>query len=124
MTIPASAPGLRCYKLSKRFDQDISAVCGCFNVTVEGGTVTAARIAFGGMAGIPKRATHVEQALTGQPWSEATVRKALPAFAADFTPMSDMRASATYRLTTAQNMALRYFHDLAGTPTNLLEVRA
>lgn len=124
VTIPASAPGLRCYKLSKRFDQDISAVCGCFNVTVEGGTVTAARIAFGGMAGIPKRATHVEQALTGQPWSEATVRKALPAFAADFTPMSDMRASATYRLTTAQNMALRYFHDLAGTPTNLLEVRA
>ena len=124
VTIPASAPALRCYKLSKRFDQDISAVCGCFNVTVEGGTVTTARIAFGGMAGIPKRATHVEQALIGQPWSEATVQKALPAFAADFTPMTDMRASATYRLTTAQNMALRYFHDLAGTPTNLLEVRA
>ena len=124
VTIPASAPSLRCYKLSKRFDQDISAVCGCFNVTVEGGTVTTARIAFGGMAGIPKRATHVEQALIGQPWTEATVQKALPAFAEDFTPMTDMRASAAYRLTTAQNMALRYVHDLAGTPTNVLKVQA
>ena len=54
VTIPTSAPALRCYKISKRFDQDISAVCGCFNVTVEGGRVTAARIAFGGMAGIPE----------------------------------------------------------------------
>ena len=55
VSFPASAPDLACYKLSKRFDQDISAVCGCFNVTVAGGTVTAARIAFGGMAGVPKR---------------------------------------------------------------------
>ena len=124
VTIPASAPNLRCYKLSKRFDQDISAVCGCFNLTLTNGTVTEARIAFGGMAGIPKRATHVEQALTGQPWTLATVEQALPAFAQDFPPLSDMRASAAYRLETAANMALRYFHDLAGTPTNLLKVRA
>lgn len=124
VTIPASAPSLRCYKLSKRFDQDISAVCGCFNLTLTNGKVTAARIAFGGMAGIPKRATHVEQALTGQPWTLATVEQALPAFAKDFTPLTDMRASAAYRLETAANMALRYFHDLAGTPTNLLKVRA
>ncbi len=66
VTIPASAPALRCYKLSKRFDQDISAVCGCFNVTLEGGVVREARIAFGGMAGIPKRAAAVEAALLGQ----------------------------------------------------------
>ena len=123
ISIPEAAPALRCYKLSKRFDQDISAVCGCFNVTVDGGRVTAARIAFGGMAGIPKRAAAVEAALTGQPWTEATVATARAAFAADFTPLSDMRASAAYRLTTAQNMLTRYFHDLTGTPVSVLEVQ-
>ena len=122
LSIPEAAPALRCYKLSKRFDQDISAVCGCFNVTVEGGRVTAARIAFGGMAGIPKRAAAVEAALTGQPWTEATIATARAAFAADFTPLSDMRASAAYRLTAAQNMLTRYFHDLTGTPVSVLEV--
>ncbi|MFT4151159.1 MAG: xanthine dehydrogenase small subunit, partial [Paracoccaceae bacterium] len=124
VTIPPSAPGLRCYKLSKRFDQDISAVCGCFNVTVEGGRVTQARIAFGGMAGIPKRASHVEAALLRQPWTMETVTAALPAFAQDFQPLTDMRASATYRLKTAQNMAIRYFLDLSGTGVDVLEVSA
>jgi xanthine dehydrogenase small subunit len=122
VTVPARAPALRCYKLSKRFDQDISAVCGCFSVSVEGGTVTAARIAFGGMAGVPKRATAVEQALLGQPWTMATVQAALPAFAHDFQPLTDMRASAAYRLTAAQNMLVRYVHDLAGVPVSVLEV--
>ena len=118
------APDLRCYKLSKRFDQDISAVCGCFNLTIEGGTVTAARIAFGGMAGIPKRAAAAEAALLGSAWNEATVREAMQAMAGDFSPMSDMRASAAYRMKTAQNMMLRYFHDFAGVPVSVLEVRA
>ena len=118
------APDLRCYKLSKRFDQDISAVCGCFNLTIEGGTVTAARIAFGGMAGISKRAAAAEAALLGCAWNEATVREAMQAMAGDFSPMSDMRASAAYRMKTAQNMMLRYFHDLAGVPVSVLEVRA
>ncbi|MFZ1479849.1 MAG: xanthine dehydrogenase small subunit [Paracoccaceae bacterium] len=118
------APDLRCYKLSKRFDQDISAVCGCFNLTIEGGTVTAARIAFGGMAGIPKRAAAAEAALLGSAWNEATVREAMQAMAGDFSPMSDMRASAAYRMKTAQNMLLRYFHDLQGVPVSVLEVRA
>jgi xanthine dehydrogenase small subunit len=124
VTIPASAPDLACYKLSKRFDQDISAVCGCFDLTLKGSKVEIARIAFGGMAGIPKRAANVERALVGQPWSEATVRAALPAFAQDFTPMTDMRASAAYRLATAQNMLLRYYHDRSGTPVSVLEVVA
>ena len=124
VTFPAHAPALRCYKLSKRFDQDISAVCGAFNVTVADGTVTAARIAFGGMAGTPKRARAVEAALIGRPWTEATVEAAKAAFAADFTPLTDMRASAAYRLTTAANMLERYLHDLAGTPVHVLEVRA
>jgi len=124
ITMPRTAPMLRCYKLSKRFDQDISAVCGCFNLHVEGGKVTSARIAFGGMAGTPRRAANVEASLVGKEWTEATVRAALPAFAQDFTPMSDMRASAAYRLETAQNLLLRYFADLAGTETSVLEVQA
>jgi xanthine dehydrogenase small subunit len=124
ITLPASAPAFRAYKLSKRFDQDISAVCGCFNLWLQDGRVSAARIAFGGMAGIPKRAAAVEAALTGQPWSEATVRQAMRAMADDFTPLSDMRASAAYRLKAAQNMVLRYFHDLAGVPVSVLEVQA
>jgi xanthine dehydrogenase small subunit len=124
VTIPASAPALRCYKLSKRFDQDISAVCGCFNITVADGVVQAARIAFGGMAGIPKRAAAVEAALIGQRWGEETVRAALPAFAQDFTPLSDMRASAGYRLQAAENMLLRYYHDLAGARVRVLELDA
>jgi xanthine dehydrogenase small subunit len=74
------------------------------------------------MAGIPKRATHVEQALIGKPWDEATVTAALPAFAQDFTPLSDMRASAAYRLETAANLLIRYFHDLNGVPVSVLEV--
>jgi xanthine dehydrogenase small subunit len=123
VTIPASAPGLRCYKVSKRFDQDISAVCGCFNLIIEGGKVTEARIAFGGMAGIPKRAAAVEAALLGRDWTPATITAALPAFAQDFQPLSDMRASADYRLTAAQNLLTRYFHDLAGTPVSVLEVQ-
>jgi xanthine dehydrogenase small subunit len=124
ISIPTQAPALRCYKISKRFDQDISALCGCFNVTVDAGKVTAARIAFGGMAGIPKRATHVEAALVGQPWSLQTLKVASATFAQDFQPLSDMRASAHYRLLTAQNLLTRYFHDLSGQPVSVQQVHA
>lgn len=124
VSIPRQPDRLKCYKISKRFDQDISALLGCFNVTVEGGTVRAARIAYGGMAGIPKRAASVEAALIGRPWTEATVQAALPAVARDFTPMSDMRASAEYRLEAAQNLLLRYFLEDQGLATNVLEVSA
>ncbi|MBE2275440.1 MAG: xanthine dehydrogenase small subunit [Rhodobacteraceae bacterium] len=122
VTIPATAPAFRAYKLSKRFDQDISAVCGGFNITVAEGRIAAARIAFGGMAGIPKRAAGAEAALLGQPWTEATIRAAMTAMAEDFQPLADMRASAGYRMRTAQNMLLRYFHDLAGQTVSVLEV--
>ena len=115
---------LKCYKLSKRFDQDISAVCGCFNITVSEGTVTKVRIAFGGMAGIPKRATHVEAALIGKPWTHATIKAALPGFAEDYAPLTDMRASALYRLETAKALLERYFHEDQGDVTNVLEVSA
>jgi len=124
VTIPRGRDAHRVYKLSKRFDQDISAVCGGFDVTVTGGIVTAACIAFGGMAGVPKRAAAVEAALIGQPWNAQTIAGALPAFAADFEPLSDMRASAAYRLEAAQNMLQRYFADLSGVSVNVREVSA
>lgn len=123
VSFPEFAPALRCYKISKRFDQDISAVCGCFNVTVEAGVVTAARIAFGGMAGVPKRASLAEASLVGKAWTEANVDAAAEAMAGDFAPLSDMRASAEYRMLTAQNLLRRYFHDLSGVPVSVLEVR-
>jgi xanthine dehydrogenase small subunit len=113
---------LRCYKLSKRFDQDISAVCGCFNVNVADGVVTAARIAFGGMAGIPKRAHRAEAALVGQPWGLTRIAAAQEAMAEDFTPLSDMRASADYRMAAARNMLTRYVLDLTGAPVSVLEI--
>ncbi|WP_435170069.1 xanthine dehydrogenase small subunit [Falsirhodobacter sp. 1013] len=121
VTLPAHAPDLRCYKVSKRFDQDISALCGCFDVTVAGGIVTQARIAFGGMAATPKRARAVEDHLLGQPLSLATATAA--PFAQDFTPLTDMRASADYRLTVARNLLLRYVHDRLGRPVSVLEVQ-
>ena len=124
ITIPRQADSLKVFKLSKRFDQDISAVLGAFNITVENGTATSARIAFGGMAGIPKRATHVEQALIGQPWTAATVASAQVEFDKDFTPMTDMRASAEYRLETARNLLARCYAEMNGETTSVLEVSA
>ncbi|MGB0438548.1 MAG: xanthine dehydrogenase small subunit, partial [Paracoccaceae bacterium] len=115
---------LAVYKLSKRFDQDISAVCGAFNITVTDGTVTDARIAFGGMAGIPKRATAVETALTGQSWGEDSIARTWDAWDHDFAPLSDMRASADYRLTTARNMLTRYFLADIGGAVDVCEVTA
>jgi len=124
VTLPRNAPALRCYKISKRFDQDISAVCGAFNITVNVGKVKAARIAFGGMAGTPKRAAAAEAALLGRDWTSATVAAACAAMTDDFTPLSDMRASAGYRMEVAQGLLQRYFADLAGAPVSVLEVRA
>jgi len=125
VSIPRQLDHLKCYKISKRFDQDISALCGCFNINVEQGRVTSARIAFGGMAATPKRALAVEAALVGKAWNEATIRAALPAFADDYAPISDMRASAEYRLTTAQNLLLRAYHESQPDhgPTRVLEVQ-
>ncbi len=127
VSIPRQPDRLRCYKLSKRFDQDISAVCGCFQHHAStDGTVTDARIAFGGMAGTPKRAAAVEAALIGQPWTDDTVDAAMTALAEDFTPMSDMRASADYRLQSraATCCCAISMEDHGRTPTDVLEVTA
>ena len=99
-------------------------MCGAFNITLVDGRVDTASIAFGGMAGIPKRAKAVEAALIGQVFNVDAVEAALPKFGEDFTPLSDMRASADYRLAAAQNMLRRYVHDLAGHSVDVLEVRA
>jgi xanthine dehydrogenase small subunit len=100
---------VRAYKLSKRYDCDISAVCAALRVTVDGGgRVASARLAFGGLAATVKRAAATEAALIGQPWNEAGARTAMAALAQDFQPLSDMRASAAYRLQAAQNMLRRY----------------
>ncbi len=123
VTIPQKPDTLRCYKISKRFDQDISAVCGCFNIAVDCGTVTSARIAFGGMAGTPKRASQVEAALIGKPWTTETVASAQSAFEQDFIPMSDMRASAEYRMQVAKALLQRCLEDSEKNPTDVLEVR-
>lgn len=96
-------------KITKRFDEDISAVCGAFHLTLdEAGRVAEARLAYGGMAGIPKRAKAAEAALIGRPWDEAAVAAASAALAEDFTPLTDMRASATYRLKVAGNLLRRF----------------
>ena len=77
------------------------------------------RIAFGGMAATPKRAKAVEAALVGKPWTAATVEAALPAFAADFQPITDMRASAEYRLLVAQNLLRRFHLETTGADQRL-----
>jgi len=97
------------YKVSKRFDQDISAVCAGFALDIDGGIIRAARLCYGGMAATPKRASAAEAALTGQPWTRDAVIAAIAAMDADFSPLSDMRASATYRQNVAKNLLKRFF---------------
>lgn len=100
---------LRCYKLSKRFDQDISAVCMAIVLRLDGDSVAEIRIALGGMAAIPKRATLTEQLLKGSKWDESAVTAAMQKLAEDFTPMSDMRASADYRRRVSANLLYRFY---------------
>ncbi|MGI9493898.1 MAG: xanthine dehydrogenase small subunit [Geminicoccaceae bacterium] len=99
----------RTYKLAKRFDSDISAVCAAFRITMDGDKVAEARVALGGMAATPKRAGHCEKTLIGQPWNEATMTTAREALAKDYQPLSDMRASAANRLLSAQNLLQRFY---------------
>lgn len=95
------------YKVSKRLDDDISAVCAAFSLQLEAGVVVDARLGFGGMAATPARAHQAEQALIGQPFSEAGILAAQQALAQDFTPIDDVRASGAYRLQVARNLLLR-----------------
>ncbi|MEZ5448349.1 MAG: FAD binding domain-containing protein [Thiolinea sp.] len=107
--LPDPQRQFRCYKLSKRHDSDISAVFAGFALILEGDTIRSVRIAFGGMAATPKRASHCEQVLTGQSWDEATVRQAMQALQQDYAPLSDMRASGRNRMQSAQNLLYRFY---------------
>ena len=127
--IPLRHTGLkfRTYKISKRFDQDISAVCAAFAFTLDGDTIVNARIAFGGMAATPKRAAQTEVSLNGQIWDESTLQAAMATLAVDFAPLSDMRASAAYRTTVAQNLLRRFWLEtrtVAPVPETALNVFA
>jgi xanthine dehydrogenase small subunit len=114
IVVPAPAGAareVRGYKISKRFDCDISALCAGFAIELDGDTVKAVRLAYGGMAGIVKRAAAAEAALSGRPWTQASVDAAKAALAADFKPLSDMRASADYRMQVAQNLLQRFWFE-------------
>ena len=101
----------RCYKVSKRFDQDITAALGAFNVRLERGHVADIRICFGGMAATPKRAKACEAALKGRRWTRETVAAGQAALAKDYAPIADMRASKDYRAMVARNLLLKFFHE-------------
>ena len=107
-----------CHKISKRFDLDISAVMAAARLKLSTGKVEDARICYGGMAAVPKRATGAEEALTGATWDESQVRAAMAALEHDFTPLTDMRASAGYRMAAAQNVLLRFYLQSAGRSVN------
>lgn len=107
--LPKAGQQFRTYKLAKRYDQDISAVCAAFAISLDGDIVRDAHIAFGGMAATSRRAPLAEAALNGQAWNEATVKNAMTLLAQDYTPLTDMRASNTYRMQTAQNLLRRFW---------------
>jgi len=109
-------------KLSKRFDSDISAVCGAFRLTIRDGMIAQARVAFGGMAATPRRAPACETALTGQPFTRATIAAAAAALRTDFTPLTDVRGSAAYRVEAAANLLWRLWHKAQGTTVSLLDL--
>ncbi|OHV71087.1 xanthine dehydrogenase small subunit [Mesorhizobium sp. LCM 4577] len=114
--VPESGKKFAVYKVTKRQDEDITATLGAFCLTLaKDGTVADIRIAYGGMAATPKRATAVEKALIGKVWNEATVETAMAEYASDFTPLTDMRATAEYRALAAKNLLLRFYIETTGT---------
>jgi xanthine dehydrogenase small subunit len=129
VSVPKLGPRehFRCYKVSKRFDQDISTVMGAFKLTLAGSQVEAARIAFGGMAATPKRAQRTEAALRGTALQDpSTWEDAIAQLDDDFSPISDLRASARYRRQVAQGLLRKALIEIGGTPsdrTRLVGVR-
>ena len=119
LPLPVAGQHFAVYKLSKRFGQDVSAVCAGFCIRLQDGKVVEARICFGGMAGTPLRARSTEQVLLGQPWNDETLpqimTRARAALAEDYSPLSDWRASREYRLLAAQNLLQRFFFETTST---------
>ena len=111
---PGKGGNVQAYKISKRFDDDISAVCLAIHLQIENGAVTRASIGAGGVAATPVRATKTEAALAGQPWTAATVQHAIATLRAEFSPISDMRASSNYRREVLGNLLQRYWLESQG----------
>ncbi|PTB20498.1 xanthine dehydrogenase small subunit [Trinickia symbiotica] len=111
LRVPRPGPRLRfrTYKVSKRYDQDISAVCGAFALEIEDGSIISARVAFGGMAATPQRANRAEAALAGAQWDAECAHRAIEALASDYVPLTDMRASSGYRMKVARNLLWRFY---------------
>ncbi len=121
IVIPKASKGylFRAYKISKRLGEDVSVACGAFYIKVEEGIVRDVRIAFGGMAEIPQRAKQSEAALRNQPWTQATADTAMKRLEDDFTPISDFRASADYRMQAAKNLLQRLLLENDNLPEEL-----
>jgi xanthine dehydrogenase small subunit len=115
LPLPGKDDVVASYKVSKRFDQDISAVCAAYWLSLANGKVTDVRVVYGGMAAVPKRAAGYEQVLRDAKWNEATEFKAMQALADDFAPISDMRASADYRREVCANLLYRFFLEQSET---------
>ena len=115
---------LRAYKISKRFDDDISAVCLVINLDIEADMVRRASIGAGGVAATPARACQTEAALTGQPWNADTLARAAQVLQGEFRPISDMRASGTYRSAVLAGLMTRFWLESQGqTAVNLENFR-
>ncbi|MBD9393223.1 xanthine dehydrogenase small subunit [Acidovorax sp. ACV01] len=111
---PGVTEVLRAYKISKRFDDDISAVCLVINLDIEADVVRRASIGAGGVAATPARARQTEAALTGQPWNADTIARAAQALQGEFNPISDMRASGAYRRTVLASLLQRFWLESQG----------
>jgi len=125
--VPSASEKFAVYKVTKRRDEDITATLGAFRLSLAAdGTVAAITIAYGGMAATPKRASAVEKALVGQPWTEATVEAAMEKYAEDYAPLTDMRATAEYRALVARNLLLRFYMETTsgGTPVQVSRYEA
>ncbi|WP_035485815.1 xanthine dehydrogenase small subunit [Geminicoccus roseus] len=123
---PLEGEVFRAMKVSKRFDQDISAVMGAFRLVMKDGLVAQARLAFGGVAATPRRAPGCEAALIGRRLDEGSIEAACAAFAVDFQPIDDVRASAAYRTEAGQNLLRRLFYEVVrpDVATRVLDLEA
>ncbi len=102
----------KAYKISKRFDDDISSVCASFNFLIKKNIILKANVAYGGMSEIPKRASTIEKALINSTFSEDTFLKAQKLIGEDFSPIDDMRASKNYRVDVAKNLIMKFFYEV------------
>jgi xanthine dehydrogenase small subunit len=110
--LPKANERIASYKVSKRYEQDISAICFGAKVNIEDGIIQAIRIGFGGMAATPKRAIQLENFLINKPWDLSVIQAAQEMIDQDFAPLTDLRASANYRSTVAKNLLVRFYHEI------------